>query len=48
MSRVALARLARRTGGVLLVAAGIVLLVTPGPGIPLILLGLRLLGGGGS
>jgi len=38
----------RKAGGVLLVVVGAVLLVTPGPGLPLIALGLRLLGAGSS
>ena len=38
-----LGRIARVTGGLSLLVAGIVLLVLPGPGIPLLLAGLALL-----
>lgn len=40
------ADLGRRAGGVLLVLVGTVMIVTPGPGVLLILVGLRLLGVG--
>ena len=38
--------LVRKAGGVLLLVLGVVLLVTPGPGLPLIAVALRLLGVG--
>jgi hypothetical protein len=37
-------RLLRKAGGAALVLVGAVMIVTPGPGIPLILLGLHSLG----
>ena len=40
------AGLGRMAGGVALVLLGAVMIVTPGPGIPLILVGLKLLGVG--
>ena len=40
------AELGRMAGGVALVLLGTVMIVTPGPGIPLILVGLKLLGVG--
>ena len=43
------AALRRKVGGFLLVLLGAVLLVTPGPGLPLLVIGLRMLGvGSGS
>ena len=40
------AELGRMAGGAALVLLGTVMIVTPGPGIPLILVGLKLLGVG--
>ena len=48
ISRPAMRRVARAAGGGVLVGVGVVLLVTPGPGLPLIFVGLRLLGVGSS
>jgi hypothetical protein len=42
------AELGRVTGGIALVLLGTLMIVTPGPGIPLILVGLKLLGVGGG